>query len=483
MENQPRKKLQESITKHAKQFYKKPIRDALKQEIYRYLQNKKQNNINNELKKLKLGKLVNNNISERDLVNIKELNAYPIKTLQQIVKLRNINSYMSKKDTIYALIHSEPVINEKKYITDSVSEIPREINKIKLQLFNVSPYMNKKEQRKMKKRLYDIGKMTKINRSLKNKLLKELNSISSDLKFVQKNMISDYRDENYANIDDIEYIFGDIDNYYAPMLTSSLFNKGYQRYHFRGDKMRNMSVMSYFDKIKPYLRVLIYENKAYEQKIQIDIGFNMVHISDNRRITHSSRSDNVICMPSSNANKILEQLLSSLYEKFNDDLQLSRESSSFVYESVEECNIHFHKKDLRRVTSFIDTPEWLKHKKATINPQNVNNVYCFMYAATIALYHSELGKNPGRISKKLDILVHCFNWHDITFPASYEDYTTFERLNSDVALNVLYVPFEEQNVCPEYISNRNFDIKDQIILLKISDEKGKWHFLALSSIF
>ena len=105
-----------------------------------------------------------------------------------------------------------------------------------------------------------------------------------------------------------------------------------------------------------------------------------------------------------------------------------------------------------------------------------------MYAATIALYHSELGKNPGHISKKLDILVHCFNWHDITFRASYEDYTTFERLNSDVALNVLYVPFEEQNVCPEYISNRNFDIKDQIILLKISDEKGKWHFLALPSI-
>ena len=408
--------------------------------------------------------------------------AYPIKTLQQIAKLRNIDSYMSKKDTIYALIHSEPVIDEKKYIIDSVNEIPREINQIKLQLFNISPYMNKKEQRKMKKRLYDIGKMTKINRSLKNKLLKELNSISSDLKFVQKNMISDYRDENYANIDDIEYIFWDIDNYYTPMLTSSLFNKGHQRYHFRGDKMRNMSVMSYFDKIKPYLRVLIYENKAYEQKIQIDIGFNMVHISDNRRITHSSRSDNVICMPSSNANKILEQLLSSLYEKFNDDLQLSRESSSFVYESVEECNIHFHKKDLRRVTSFIDTPEWLKHKKATINTQNVNNVYCFMYAATTALYHSELGKNPGRISKKLDILVHCFNWHDITFPASYEDYTTFERLNSDVALNVLYVPFEEQNVCPEDISNRKFDIKDQIILLKISDEKGKWHFLALPSI-
>ena len=75
-------------------------------------------------------------------------------------------------------------------------------------------------------------------------------------------MISDYRDENYANIKDIEYIFGEIDNYYALILTSSLFGKGYQRYHFRGEKKRNMSVKSYSNKILPYLRVLIDENKS-----------------------------------------------------------------------------------------------------------------------------------------------------------------------------------------------------------------------------
>ena len=105
-----------------------------------------------------------------------------------------------------------------------------------------------------------------------------------------------------------------------------------------------------------------------------------------------------------------------------------------------------------------------------------------MYAATIALYHSELVKNLGHISEKLHLYSYIFNWHNIDFPAPYEDYTTFGRLNSDVALKVLYVPFEEKNICPEYISNRDFDKKDQIILLKISDGKGKWHFLALPSI-
>ena len=146
-----------------------------------------------------------------------------------------------------------------------------------MQLFDVSQFLNKKALYDIRKRLYDIEKITKIDRSEKNKLLKELNSISSDLKFEQKKMINDYRDDNYANIDDIEYVFGDIDSYYQPVLASSLFNSSYQRYHFRGDPNRNMSVTTYFDKIIPYLRTLIDKNKIFEQKIQSDIGINMVY--------------------------------------------------------------------------------------------------------------------------------------------------------------------------------------------------------------
>ena len=209
-------------------------------------------------------------------------------------------------------------------------------------------------------------------------------------------MISDYRD-NYANINDIEYIFGDIDDYYTPVLTSSLFDGGYQRFHFRGDKLHNMSVKPYLDKIIPYLRMLIDENKVHEQKIQLDIGFNMTHISDERRIKHFSHSDNVNCRPSSDTNQILEQLTSSLYEKYPNDLYLTHENSSFVYESLEECNIHFYKVDFRRGASYMESPVWLQCKKATIKPQNSSNTYSFMYAIAISLFHEVLGKNPGRI--------------------------------------------------------------------------------------
>ena len=77
MKSQSRKELWKPARQYFK-IYNRTVRNALKHEINAYLQNKKQQNITNELKKLKLSKLLNNNISERDLVNIRELNVLTI---------------------------------------------------------------------------------------------------------------------------------------------------------------------------------------------------------------------------------------------------------------------------------------------------------------------------------------------------------------------------------------------------------------------
>ena len=42
--------------------------------------------------------------------------------------------------------------------------------------------------------------------------------------------------------------------------------------------------------------------------------------------------------------------------------------------------------------SYIDSPSWIKHKKATINPKNKDNE-CFKYAITVALNHEKIKKN------------------------------------------------------------------------------------------
>ena len=149
-----RNQSEKELRKRARQYFKiynSTVRNALKHEINAYLQNKKQKNINNELKKLKLSKLINNNISERDLVNIRELNVLPIKTLRQIAKPININSRMSKSSIILALLRSESVTNEIKYIINNVNEIHSKSNDIRLNFLKYLHILIKKNIVKLEK--------------------------------------------------------------------------------------------------------------------------------------------------------------------------------------------------------------------------------------------------------------------------------------------------------------------------------------------
>ena len=57
--------------------------------------------------------------------------------------------------------------------------------------------------------------------------------------------------------------------------------------------------------------------------------------------------------------------------------------SEFVVDSVNALYHDFNKISLSRGKSYIDSPEWLKNKKATINPKN-NDDKCFQYALTVA---------------------------------------------------------------------------------------------------
>ena len=86
-------------------------RKKLQQEIYRNIQKRKQDKINNEIKKLRFNELANrNNITQADLEKIKQFNNLNLKTLQKIAQQRNINTTgFKKKNLIYTLIRSEKV--------------------------------------------------------------------------------------------------------------------------------------------------------------------------------------------------------------------------------------------------------------------------------------------------------------------------------------------------------------------------------------
>ena len=50
---------------------------------------------------------------------------------------------------------------------------------------------------------------------------------------------------------------------------------------------------------------------------------------------------------------------------------------------------------LNRSELCIDSPEWLKTKKTTINPKN-NDDKCFQYNLTFALNYQSIKKDPQR---------------------------------------------------------------------------------------
>ena len=51
----------------------------------------------------------------------------------------------------------------------------------------------------------------------------------------------------------------------------------------------------------------------------------------------------------------------------------------------------------KRGGSYIDFPDWMKKKKATINTRHKVDK-CFQYAATVALNYGEIESYPERVS-------------------------------------------------------------------------------------
>lgn len=67
-------------------------------------------------------------------------------------------------------------------------------------------------------------------------------------------------------IKDIEYLFGDLNDYYRPILAKQSFGGDYEFYTCRGDKDKKLQLKEYIAMIIPYLSVLIDEKKSNNQK-------------------------------------------------------------------------------------------------------------------------------------------------------------------------------------------------------------------------
>ena len=121
--------------------------------------------------------------------------------------------------------------------------------------------------------------------------------------------------------------------------------------------------------------------------------------------------------------------------------------------------------------------EWLRSKKEAI----INGDNCFQNALNDALDYQRIKKDPQKISK-IKPYISQYNWKDIKFPSSKEDWKKFEQNNKTIALNILFVPHNKKEISHAYISKYNHKCENQVILLMITDHGEKWYYLAVRSL-
>ena len=95
------------------------------------------------------------------------------------------------------------------------------------------------------------------------------------------------------------------------------------------------------------------------------INFMSSKDSDETHTKHT-KSHNIEIMMGNEIDEIIEELFESLLQKYQERLEESMKGSEFVFDSVDLLYYKVHKISLNRGRSYIDSPKWLKNKKATI---------------------------------------------------------------------------------------------------------------------
>ena len=168
--------------------------------------------------------------------------------------------------------------------------------------------------------------------------------------------------------------------------------------------------------IRPYLVDMINDHKnPSEWKIQLSAEMNFISSkpnSDETRIMHT-KSNNIEFMIGSDTNVTIEELFKSLFQRYQESLEEKMRGSEFVFDGVNVLYYDLNKISLNRGGSYIDSPEWIKNKKATINPNNNDNKR-FQYALTVALNYEKIKKDSQRMSK-IKSFIDLYNWKEIRF--------------------------------------------------------------------
>ena len=90
--------------------------------------------------------------------------------------------------------------------------------------------------------------------------------------------------------------------------------------------------------------------------------------SDEEHVMHS-KSDNTEIVINDEVDEIIKELFDSFKNTYQNNLE-SMKGNEFIFDYVQLLYYKCHKINPNRGGSYIDSPDWIKNKKATTNPIN-----------------------------------------------------------------------------------------------------------------
>ena len=104
----------------------------------------------------------------------------------------------------------------------------------------------------------------------------------------------------------------------------------------------------------------------------------------------------------------------------------------------------------------------------------------FSIRGNCCINYEEIKWNPERVSN-IKPFINKFKWKGMNYLSKIDDWKTFEKNNSTIALHILYT--KEKEICPADISKINSNCEKPIILLMIpNEEKEGWHYHAVKKL-
>ena len=159
-------------------------------------------------------------------------------------------------------------------------------------------------------------------------------------------------------------------------------------------------------------------------KIQLTIAINFRDTNE-EHVMHW-KSGNIEFMICDNAGEVIEKLLNDFLIDIKLDWKYQWEVVVLSLILFIYCIINVIKKNPNRGGSYIDSPDWKKNKKRTLNSINKIEIKCFQYIVTIALNYEKLEKNTER-TLNIKPFIAKYYWEELNHPFEKDDWEIWEK--------------------------------------------------------